>query len=549
MFWDESNRLRVVYDQNSYQMQHYIYDAAGERTLKASSKIENVYENGQVEANNTTMGLYTTYVSPYMVVDANQKYSKHYFNGTQRVASKIGEQDIAIFENGNQYLKQANSKTAENTPSTDFDTLKNKQITDFSYYLSKSTNNATAKNLKINYTEYKKVDNNAETTSAKAADNNSAYAALQYAEIYYYHSDHLGTGTFLSDFDGNPYQFFLNLPFGETMAEQHSYSGEYTNRYKFNGKELDEETGFYYYGARYYNPKFSIWLSVDPLAEEFSNWNPYNYTMQNPINLIDPTGMSPKDTDPPGSKNNPHQIQTVNVYSPTRRTKPTGCTPEISMTSQLKSGLKDAGLITLNVLNNIGAAVFGLSPDSTDRYANSPDGPNPFSPSTNGYVVAGICAAPVVVAAAEAGLIGAGFSYAYAEGSAYIANFTWSSYFSKAGLDFSMELFANNGHVENVNFGSVAFAGLGNTRATNLISNGLSNSFSYNLREGYMPNNFNQFSVNFAGGLIGNSIDNKFNSLQKTYGKGSTNVMLKSINVGMQTVSKTSANYLSDENK
>lgn len=40
MFWDESNRLRVVYDQNSYQMQHYIYDAAGERTLKASSKIE-----------------------------------------------------------------------------------------------------------------------------------------------------------------------------------------------------------------------------------------------------------------------------------------------------------------------------------------------------------------------------------------------------------------------------------------------------------------------------------------------------------------------------
>ena len=93
MFWDESNRLRVVYDQNSYQMQHYIYDAAGERTLKASSKIENVYENGQVEANTTTMGLYTTYVSPYMVVDANQKYSKHYFNGTQRVASKIGEQE------------------------------------------------------------------------------------------------------------------------------------------------------------------------------------------------------------------------------------------------------------------------------------------------------------------------------------------------------------------------------------------------------------------------------------------------------------------------
>jgi RHS repeat-associated protein len=173
--------------------------------------------------------------------------------------------------------------------------LKNKQITDFSYYLSKSTNNATAKNVKVKYTEYKKVDTNTETASAKTTDNNSTYAAPQYAEIYYYHSDHLGTGTFLSDFDGNPYQFFLNLPFGETMAEQHSYSGEYTNRYKFNGKELDEETGFYYYGARYYNPKFSIWLSVDPLAEKFPNASPYNYCLGNPINLVDPDGRAPSD--------------------------------------------------------------------------------------------------------------------------------------------------------------------------------------------------------------------------------------------------------------
>ena len=88
------------------------------------------------------------------------------------------------------------------------------------------------------------------------------------------------------------------------MIEQHSYSGDYTNRYKFNGKELDEETGFYYYGARYYNPKFSIWLSVDPLAEIFPNWNPYNYTMQNPINLTDPDGMQVEPPDWYLSKDN-----------------------------------------------------------------------------------------------------------------------------------------------------------------------------------------------------------------------------------------------------
>ncbi|WP_041252042.1 RHS repeat-associated core domain-containing protein [Flavobacterium indicum] len=65
-------------------------------------------------------------------------------------------------------------------------------------------------------------------------------------------------------------------------------------KYKFNGKELDEETGFYYYGARYYNPKFSVWLSTDPLAEKYPDFNPYNYCMQNPINLIDPDGRYPR---------------------------------------------------------------------------------------------------------------------------------------------------------------------------------------------------------------------------------------------------------------
>ncbi len=58
-----------------------------------------------------------------------------------------------------------------------------------------------------------------------------------------------------------------------------------------NGKELDESMGYNYYGARYYDPAISIFLSVDPLAEQFPAWNPYHYVHNNPINLIDPTGM------------------------------------------------------------------------------------------------------------------------------------------------------------------------------------------------------------------------------------------------------------------
>ena len=63
--------------------------------------------------------------------------------------------------------------------------------------------------------------------------------------------------------------------------------------YLFNGKELDTETGLYYYGARYYDPRVSIFLNVDPLAEK--TMTPYTYTNNNPINLIDPTGMKSED--------------------------------------------------------------------------------------------------------------------------------------------------------------------------------------------------------------------------------------------------------------
>ncbi len=59
----------------------------------------------------------------------------------------------------------------------------------------------------------------------------------------------------------------------------------------FNGKEFDEETGLYYYGARYYNPRTSLWLSVDPLTEKAPGWSPYRYCFNSPVNFIDPYGL------------------------------------------------------------------------------------------------------------------------------------------------------------------------------------------------------------------------------------------------------------------
>lgn len=64
-----------------------------------------------------------------------------------------------------------------------------------------------------------------------------------------------------------------------------------TIRLKTNNK-IHRQTGLYYYGARYYNPRTSVFISVDPLAEQ--TMEPYLYTGNNPIMFTDPTGMSKK---------------------------------------------------------------------------------------------------------------------------------------------------------------------------------------------------------------------------------------------------------------
>jgi RHS repeat-associated protein len=79
---------------------------------------------------------------------------------------------------------------------------------------------------------------------------------------------------------------------GEAMYEYtaQSTTGSFDSPYRFNGKELDKETGYGYYGARYYQSKLSMWLSVDPLAHKYPNMSPYAFTGNNPVMLVDPDG-------------------------------------------------------------------------------------------------------------------------------------------------------------------------------------------------------------------------------------------------------------------
>ena len=117
-------------------------------------------------------------------------------------------------------------------------------------------------------------------------------ADTTHEDIFYYHTDHLGSTSYITDAKANVAQFDAYLPYGELLVDEHSSTEEMP--YKFNGKEFDEETGLYYYGARYMNPRTSLWYGVDPLAEKYVSISPYSYCKSSPMNYIDEKGLYPK---------------------------------------------------------------------------------------------------------------------------------------------------------------------------------------------------------------------------------------------------------------
>ena len=131
------------------------------------------------------------------------------------------------------------------------------------------------------------------------------------SRVEYYHKDHLGNVRLaFSDLDGNGALTVGDIydPANEITQERHYYPFGLTHtgawfatvapedQYRYNGKELDEATGLYDYGARYYDPAIARWGQVDPLAEQYASYSPYNYVLGNPIALFDPDGMKVEST-------------------------------------------------------------------------------------------------------------------------------------------------------------------------------------------------------------------------------------------------------------
>ena len=127
---------------------------------------------------------------------------------------------------------------------------------------------------------------------------------------YWYHGDHLGSAQVVTERGGSLLERIEYMPYGEIWVEHKYDAAESSLPYRFTGKELDPETNFYYFGARYLDPRTSRWLSTDPAMGDYIpsagmgeenlpglggvyntiNLHSYHYSFNNPIKYIDPNG-------------------------------------------------------------------------------------------------------------------------------------------------------------------------------------------------------------------------------------------------------------------
>ncbi len=250
--WDEENRLKSV--SKPAQGVCFFYDASGERFYKNSGQKQMMLVNGLYYMNIPFYDSPVLYTSPYVVV-TRDGYTKHYFVETERFASRIGDGSISGI----------NSHAASSAA------LAAKQA-DVDFYAPDSIR-------PDNFTFLRSMPNHL-----------SAHHTT-----YWQHSDHLGSASWVTDTNGLGYQHFQYRAWGEPFIEQNSTANGYETRYTFSGKERDEETGYSYFGARYYSSSLSIWLSVDPMSDKYPGVSPYTYCWNNPVRLVDLDGREVSD--------------------------------------------------------------------------------------------------------------------------------------------------------------------------------------------------------------------------------------------------------------
>ena len=341
MYWDEDNRLMVLSDNG--KTSRYTYNASGERIMKSYGTMKGVYINGAPQGITLTdvdfrlhqdkmsklfcawfalkfheTDNFTLYPASIISINKN-RFTKHYFIGDKRIASRIGtglfnnvygrngsyvtagQQDYAERMNQIQTQKEAYYKKVGVAPGvpTEKGAYGDPENTGVGYnaVLTELGNHDVPQGwIQTPHPNTTPGTNPGPPVSWNDPSNpDDPQAGYGYIpndttkeETFFYHSDHLGSTSYITDDHANITQYDAYLPYGELLVDEHSSSEDLP--YKFNGKQFDEETGLYYYGARYMNPVTSLWYGVDPLAEKYVATGGYVYTLDNPVRLIDPNG-------------------------------------------------------------------------------------------------------------------------------------------------------------------------------------------------------------------------------------------------------------------
>ena len=206
------------------------------------------------------------YPNSYLNFNSNGYYTKHYYNGMERIASRLGDQNLQINTNDPELQDRKEWQ----------DSLIRKNIVEITGYEFLPVGEEQDPDDPKPIYELPVIGLNNLQPSADG--------------IFYYHPNHLGSTCYVTDENASVVQGFLYAPFGEITNEYNSsFGNNVLPKYSFNAKELDEETGMYYYEARYYQPP--TFTSRDVLFEEKPWLTPYHYCSNNPVVRVDPTGM------------------------------------------------------------------------------------------------------------------------------------------------------------------------------------------------------------------------------------------------------------------
>ena len=244
-----------AYSDDIMSFAYYGYNAANTRAYKISLYNTNLWINGQQQPLNLQLQQAMFYPNTYINFNQNGEYTKHYYNGTERIASRLGDNSINIALDNSEHFEPYRLQ------------LEDSFKEDIQELISEPTQVDMPPMLDILNLQPTGTPN----------------------DIYYYHPNHLGSTSFVTDQNQNITQGFLYAPFGEITTEYNiNFGNNVIPKYSFNAKELDEETGMYYYEARYYKPP--VFTSRDPMFEKYFWMTPYAYCANNPVKYVDPSG-------------------------------------------------------------------------------------------------------------------------------------------------------------------------------------------------------------------------------------------------------------------